>query len=158
MAFHQPAFDSAANETFSLAVFYLRATFSPMFEITAVSKGGGYRYCRTSPTHPRANAKGLYPLHRVLAENTLGRLLQPDEIVHHKDGDKENNEPSNLEVMTRAAHSGYHGAERTPNPIAFVCSCGKTVRLKPHVYRLRLARNKSGKLYCSRSCGTRFSG
>lgn len=128
-----------------------------MFEITSILKGGGYRYCRTIPLHPKANSKGLYPLHRVLAENAIGRLLEPDELVHHKDNNKENNDPSNLEVMTRSAHSRHHGADRALDPVPFTCPCGKEVRLKPHIHRLRLARNKSGGLYCSRSCGTRFA-
>lgn len=63
---------------------------SVLFEILSVCKGGGYRYCRTSPKHPKANSKGLYHLHRVLMENKLGRLLRDDEDVHHKDEDKSN--------------------------------------------------------------------
>ena len=33
-------------------------------------------------------------------ENHLGRLLNSDEVVHHKDHNKFNNDISNLEVMT----------------------------------------------------------
>jgi len=32
----------------------------------------------------------------------LGRELRPDEVVRHLDGDKENDDPNNLQVMTRA--------------------------------------------------------
>lgn len=38
----------------------------------------------------------------------LGRELARDEIVHHKDGDGLNNDPSNLEVMTQAEHRRLH--------------------------------------------------
>lgn len=46
--------------------------------------------------------------HRVEMERILGRKLGPDEVVHHIDGDKRNNSPSNLKVMTRSEHSRYH--------------------------------------------------
>lgn len=47
--------------------------------------------------------------HRVVAERMLGRPLAPGEIVHHKDGDKRNNDPLNLEVMTQREHMRAHG-------------------------------------------------
>jgi hypothetical protein len=46
--------------------------------------------------------------HRVVAEEMLGRSLRPDEVVHHIDGDKTNNSPSNLAVMTRKEHAALH--------------------------------------------------
>ncbi|GAG08346.1 unnamed protein product, partial [marine sediment metagenome] len=42
-------------------------------------------------------------------EKKLGRLLDTrTEVVHHKDGDKLNNDPDNLELTTRSEHSKYH--------------------------------------------------
>ena len=46
--------------------------------------------------------------HRVVAEQTLGRPLVPGEIVHHIDGDKLNNDPANLAVMTQSEHIREH--------------------------------------------------
>ncbi len=46
--------------------------------------------------------------HRVVAEETLGRALLPGEIVHHIDGNKLNNDPANLEVMTQGDHLRRH--------------------------------------------------
>ena len=46
--------------------------------------------------------------HRIVAEQKMGRPLQPGEIVHHIDGNKRNNDPSNLEVMTQAEHCKLH--------------------------------------------------
>lgn len=49
--------------------------------------------------------------HRVVAEQMIARPLHPDEVVHHKDGNKRNNHPDNLEVMLRAEHSRMHTIE-----------------------------------------------
>jgi hypothetical protein len=38
----------------------------------------------------------------------LGRDLKPNEVVHHKDGNKLNNKKNNLEVMTKAEHYKIH--------------------------------------------------
>ncbi len=47
--------------------------------------------------------------HRVVAEAMLGRPLTRDEVVHHKDHNKRNNDPSNLEVLSRSEHMREHG-------------------------------------------------
>jgi hypothetical protein len=112
-------------------------------------------FCRTAPKHPKSNSKGLYPLHRVLVENRLGRLLRSNEVVHHLDGVKDNNTDDNLMVTTHSDHSRRHREQTAPLRVEVKCVCGKSFSLKPHQYRLRLKRNKTGKVYCSRSCGAR---
>ena len=51
-----------------------------------------------NPKHHRANRSGHVYEHIVVMENKLGRLLNKDEVVHHKDGDKTNNYKENLEL------------------------------------------------------------
>lgn len=46
--------------------------------------------------------------HRVVAEQILGRPLKSDEVVHHIDGNKRNNDPSNLQIMTQSEHVKLH--------------------------------------------------
>lgn len=43
--------------------------------------------------------------HRLVMQRQLGRPLQSWEIVHHKDRNKANNEPDNLEVTTISDHA-----------------------------------------------------
>lgn len=56
--------------------------------------------------------------HRVVAERMLGRPLFKGEIVHHKDGNKKNNDPANLAVMTQAQHMREHGMGIPGKPLA----------------------------------------
>ena len=46
--------------------------------------------------------------YRGIMERVLGRKLTRDEVVHHKDGDKTNNDIANLEVMLRGTHVRLH--------------------------------------------------
>lgn len=126
----------------------------PPFTIVSTCKGGGYRYARTNPLHPRRNSKGLYPLHIVLMENKLGRLLRTNEVVHHHDENKANDDISNLRLKTRSGHSREHAVERSPGDVECVCAvCEKPFTLKHATWRLRLNRNATNEVTCSRSCG-----
>lgn len=60
--------------------------------------GEGKTYTKTHGKHT----------HRIVAEEKLGRSLKPGEIVHHIDGNKRNNEPSNLMIMTQSEHARLH--------------------------------------------------
>lgn len=61
------------------------------------------------------NKKGNYKVHRKIIEDLLGRKLNPNEIVHHKDENKLNNKLSNLKIMSRAEHSRYHRLKEIEN-------------------------------------------
>ena len=42
--------------------------------------------------------------HRLVAAAMMGRPLSPKEVVHHRDGNKSNNAPENLEVLPSQGH------------------------------------------------------
>lgn len=50
--------------------------------------------------------------HRLVMEQHLGRKLRRDEVVHHIDGNRANNDVSNLVVMTAEEHDRLHRARR----------------------------------------------
>ena len=58
--------------------------------------------------HPAADSKGYVRLHRLIMENHLGRTLEPDELVHHINGNKLDNRVENLELITKASHVSLH--------------------------------------------------
>lgn len=56
--------------------------------------------------YPRIGAGPLrgVRLHRLVASAKLGRPLEPDEDVHHLDGDRLNPAPDNLKVLSHREH------------------------------------------------------
>jgi hypothetical protein len=61
----------------------------------------------------KVTMKSWRPEHIVIVEKALGEKLKPDEIVHHRNGDKGDNRIDNLQVMTRVEHAKIHAeAER----------------------------------------------
>ena len=68
----------------------------------------------------RLKPDGGYILsHRDIMEKHIGRKLKvygfnhkDNEIVHHKDGNRMNNDIDNLQVMTSSEHTIYHNNER----------------------------------------------
>lgn len=54
---------------------------------------------------------GILFYSRAVMAGHLGRLLGPDEVVHHINGDKTDDRIENLEVLTRAEHIEVHRAD-----------------------------------------------
>jgi len=52
-------------------------------------------------------------LHRKIVENFIGRELMEEEIIHHIDGDKQNNNIENLKIVSRKEHIEIHRNEIT---------------------------------------------
>ncbi len=73
--------------------------------------GKGNRYIKEDCQHQ----------HRTVAERVLRRKLLAEEVVHHEDRDKRNNDPSNLFVFANQAdHARHHGHGFKPCPCSFI--------------------------------------
>lgn len=59
--------------------------------------------------------------HRVVAEETLGRPLIRGEVVHHINGEKADNRPENLQVMTQSEHNGFPKKPRKRFAPCLIC-------------------------------------
>lgn len=88
--------------------------------------------------------------HRFVMEKKLGRRLNRNEHVHHKDEKKRNNALGNLEVKSPAAHVRDH--QRPARQVSLVCpGCGSNfTRPKRYVRSKRALGVKD--LFCGRRC------
>jgi transposase len=87
-----------------------------LLEAAALWYRGGYTqaapggYIREyNPFHPAASRRGLVLQHRLVVERKIGRLLGPNEIVHHKNEKRDDNHPENLELFANhSEHMEHH--------------------------------------------------
>lgn len=92
---------------------------APEFDAFPSYKGGhttlyGTYVWELAPGHHLQNRWGWVAQHRLIGEDIVGRRLVQSkdptkgEVVHHKDENRLNNDPSNLEVMTISDHRSHH--------------------------------------------------
>lgn len=125
-----------------------------MWKIEKIIKKGDYFYCIVRD-HPRRTNKDYVLLHRVIVENSISRLLTDNEVIHHKDGNKLNNDISNLEILNSSIHTRNHNLDRGQLWVELKCpECHKNFNIPKNKSFL----GKKGKWSCcSPSCRGKFS-
>lgn len=125
-----------------------------MWKIEKIVRKGDYNYAIVRE-HPNATKNGYVLEHRIVVENHLGRILGPEEVVHHKNGNRLDNRIENLEIMMVGEHESLHGKLRGQKTV--VARCPNCHKVFEREYR-QTHKVKGGSFTCcSRSCGNLFS-
>lgn len=126
-----------------------------MWNIEKFVSKGEYMYAVVKD-HPKAIRHGYVLAHRVIMENHLGRILNDNEVVHHINGDKKDNNIGNLEVMDAVEHNRYHALKQGKWWADLVCpNCGIIFTLP--VAKTRLVKGRGKYNCCSKKCRGKFS-
>jgi hypothetical protein len=89
---------------------------SPSWKGGTMVTSSGYRKI-LDKSHPHADKDGYILEHRAVMEFVLGRLLEPHEVVHHRDGNRRNNFIENLFLFpSQKAHTSFHNYKKFVDP------------------------------------------
>lgn len=105
----------------------------------------GYILVFVGKEHHLADVRGYAYEHRVVMESKIGRKLLSSELVHHIDENPENNDPTNLELTTRAEHVRHH------NPVRFRKFTRSNTCKRGHIKDLKKPNGKVECRFCARA-------
>lgn len=126
-----------------------------MWKIEKLISKGKYIYAYV-PSHPNATVNGYVLEHRIVMENYLNRLLNPDEVVHHKNKNTRDNRIPNLEVLNKVEHAKLHGLLQGKTYIELKCPECNRIFVSPK-NQTHLVKKNSKYKCCSKKCRGKFS-
>jgi hypothetical protein len=125
-----------------------------MWNIIKFIKKGDYIYALV-PDHPRRTKNGYVLAHRVIVENSIGRLLLNNEEVHHIDLDRHNNDISNLQLINNHEHRLLHGSLRHRKITKCVC---KNCNCNFDRFSNKMHGKEFDDVFCSKRCSGLYNG
>ena len=114
--------------------------------IKVIDRTLGYEYFMDKE-HPLASKTGRVYYHRHAISIKIGRWIERHEVVHHLDGNRANNQDSNLILLTNKSHPALHFKNEI---IEKTCNCGKA-------FKTRLEKTKFCSEECSRLASRKFN-
>lgn len=108
------------------------------------------------PEHHRAGKNGCVFEHILVAEDILGRPLRDTEVIHHRDKNRSNNDPSNIMVFaSNGDHTAFHNGASVVKENG-VWKSVKNVYEKPCEYCKRQFTTYDWRQkYCSHDCSSK---
>lgn len=95
---------------------------------------------------------------RYILEEYIGNTLEDYEDVHHIDGNIDNNDISNLEVVYKSDHVRKHSTKYLTTKQVNCYYCGLEFNLNPIQQRNRFSSGNRGRAgpFCSRACSGKY--
>lgn len=125
--------------------------YNPDWNRKSTSTGYEVTYC---PDHPRAWSTGYVYTHVLIAEQKLGRLLEPDEIVHHKNENRKDNNPENIKITNQSDHAREH--QLSHGHLVAVLKCPMCDKIFEKRRNQTYLINGRVATFCSRKCNGTF--
>jgi len=122
-------------------------------------KNGPYELILAPENYPGMKYRGRYAYEHIIAYWQHTGTIPPEGYeIHHINGNHRDNNISNLKLVTKEEHRKLHGQIlKDLHRITFNCGfCNIEVTRKGNHVREGIKNNKSGKLFCSRKCGTLY--
>lgn len=98
-----------------------------------------------------ANKNGVILEHRLVMSHFLGRMLNKNDVVHHKNGNPRDNRIDNLELTTYEEHIKKHLLKKAKT-LEIACHyCNNKFIISERIHRFKKKHGQKN-FYCTVSC------